>query len=145
MLSIPLVGFTEARAQNPNPVPIFKPPGFVTPPADVPCIDNSTNKLDLQCFIANDPDAARIRMEEAALFQEALTAANSGILDPFHQVETWANSRSSIPTCRLTTIWLAAIVMTQGGLCEWIVDFEHLYWGQQSGLGSHYGAGRVSK
>src|ERR1700751_874217 len=78
---------TGARAQNPNPVPIFRPPGFVIPPADVPCILPG-NKLDLQCFVKNDPDAARIRKQEAALFQEALAAANSGTLDPFHQVET---------------------------------------------------------
>src|SRR5712691_4733345 len=76
-----------ARAQNPIPVPIFPPPGFVIPPADVPCILPG-NKLDLKCFIANDPDAARVRAEEAALFQEALAAAQSGTLDPFHQVET---------------------------------------------------------
>ena len=78
---------TAARAQNPTPVPIFPPPGFVIPPSDSACILPG-NKLDLQCFIANDPDAQRIRVEEAALFQEALTAANSGTLDPFHQVET---------------------------------------------------------
>ena len=36
----------------------------------------------------NDPDAARIRTNEAMLFQEALTAAQSGTLDPFHSIET---------------------------------------------------------
>jgi cytochrome c peroxidase len=46
------------------------------------------NKLDLQCWIMNDPDAARIRTNEAMLFQEALTAAQSGTLDPFHSIET---------------------------------------------------------
>ena len=61
--------------------------GFKIPPTDVPCILPG-NKLDLQCFILNDPDAARIRTEEAGLFQEALAAAQSGILDPFHQVQT---------------------------------------------------------
>jgi cytochrome c peroxidase len=82
-----LLSSTGARAQNPSPVPIFPPPGFVVPPADVPCILPG-NKLDLQCFITHDPDAARIRAEEAKLFQFALTAAKSGKLDPFHQVET---------------------------------------------------------
>jgi len=82
-----LLPATGARAQNPTPVPIFPPPGFVIPPSDAACILPG-NKLDLQCFIANDPDAQRIRAEEAALFAEALTAANSGTLDPFHQVET---------------------------------------------------------
>jgi cytochrome c peroxidase len=81
---LPLI---HARAQNPSPVPIFPPPGFTIPPADVPCILPG-NKLDLQCFILNDPDAKRIRAEEAGLFQDALTAAQSGALDPFHQVET---------------------------------------------------------
>jgi len=56
-----------AQAQNPVPAPIFPPPGFTIPPADAPCILPG-NKLDLKCFIANDPDAARIRAEEAGLF-----------------------------------------------------------------------------
>ena len=81
LLSLP------GHAQNPTPVPIFPPPGFTVPPSDAPCILPG-NKLDLQCFIRNDPDAKRIRAEEAALFQGALTAAQSGTLDPFHQVET---------------------------------------------------------
>lgn len=81
-----LLSSPGARAQNPTPVPIFPPPGFTIPPADAPCILPG-NKLDLQCFITNDPDAKRIRMEEATLFQQALTAAKSGTLDPFHQFE----------------------------------------------------------
>jgi len=86
MLSVPLAGLTDARAQNPFPAPIFPPPGFVIPPADHPCILGG-NRLDLQCIIANDPDAQRIRAEEAALFAEAL-AVSQGMLDPFHQIET---------------------------------------------------------
>jgi cytochrome c peroxidase len=82
-----LFSSTGARAQNPSPVPIFPPRGFVVPPADVPCILPG-NKLDLQCWIKNDPDAARVVAEEAALEAEALAAAKSGTLDPFHQVET---------------------------------------------------------
>jgi cytochrome c peroxidase len=84
LLLLPTVA---GRAQNPIPAPIFPPPGFVTPPADVPCILPG-NRLDLQCFVKNDPDAQRIRAEEAALFQQALTAAQSGTLDPAHQVRT---------------------------------------------------------
>jgi cytochrome c peroxidase len=87
ILSVPLAGSTEARAQNPNPVPIFPPPGFVIPPQDSACILPG-NKVDLQCLIINDPDFLRVQAEEAALFQEALAAANSGMLDPFHQIET---------------------------------------------------------
>jgi len=86
MLSVPLAGFTDARAQNPFPAPIFPPPGFVIPPADQPCILGG-NRLDLQCIIANDPDARRVQTEEAALFAEAL-AASQGMLDPFHAIET---------------------------------------------------------
>jgi cytochrome c peroxidase len=77
---------TEARAQNPNPVPIFPPPGFNVPLADVPCILPG-NKLDLQCLINKDPDFLRVQAEEAALFQEALMASQ-GTLDPFHAIET---------------------------------------------------------
>jgi cytochrome c peroxidase len=87
ILSVPLAGSTEARAQNPFPAPIFLPPGFVVPPADQPCILGG-NRLDLQCWIKNDPDAKRIVTNEAMLFQEALTAAQSGTLDPFHSIET---------------------------------------------------------
>src|SRR6202790_2731819 len=82
-----LFSSTGARAQNPPSVPIFPPPGFVIPTADKPCILPG-NRLDLQCFVKNDPDAVRIRAEEAALEAEALAAATSGSLDPFHQVET---------------------------------------------------------
>jgi cytochrome c peroxidase len=87
MLSVPLAGFTDARAQNPNPVPIFPPLGFTVPTADVPCILPG-NKVDLQCLINNDPDFARIRTNEAMLFNEALVAAQSGALDPFHAIQT---------------------------------------------------------
>jgi len=87
ILSIPLAASTEARAQNPNPVPIFPPPGFVIPPADVPCILPG-NRVDLQCLIKNDPDFQRVPAEEAMLFQEALMAAQSDTLDPFHALET---------------------------------------------------------
>jgi cytochrome c peroxidase len=60
---------------------------YVIPPADLPCILPG-NKLDLQCIIANDPDAKRVRAEEAALEAQALAAAQSGMLDPYHQVQT---------------------------------------------------------
>jgi cytochrome c peroxidase len=53
----------------------------------MPCILPG-NRLDLQCAIANDPDFMRIRTEEAGLENQALASAQSGTLDPFHQVET---------------------------------------------------------
>ena len=62
-------------------------PDFTIPPADLPCILPG-HKLDLQCIIKNDPDAKRIRAEEAALEAQALAAAQSGTLDPYHQVQT---------------------------------------------------------
>jgi cytochrome c peroxidase len=66
---------------------VIIPPGFTIPPADMPCILTG-NKVDLQCLIANDPDFMRIRAEEAGLEAQALAAAQSGTLDPFHQVQT---------------------------------------------------------
>jgi cytochrome c peroxidase len=60
---------------------------FTIPPADKPCILPG-KKLNLQCIIANDPDAKRIRAEEAALEALALAAAQSGTLDLYHQVQT---------------------------------------------------------
>jgi cytochrome c peroxidase len=82
------IGSQKVFSQNPAP-PGAKalPAGFTIPSQDVPCILPG-NRLDLQCFIKNDPDAIRIRAEEAALEAQALAAAQSGTLDPFHQVET---------------------------------------------------------
>jgi cytochrome c peroxidase len=78
----------KVLSQNPTPPGVkVLPPGFTIPPQDVPCILPG-NRLDLQCYIKNDPDAARIRAEEAALEAQALAAAQAGGLDPFHQVET---------------------------------------------------------
>jgi hypothetical protein len=62
-------------------------PGFTIPSEDQPCILPG-NKLNLQCIIANDPDFKRIRAEEAGLEAQALAAAQSGTLDPYHQVQT---------------------------------------------------------
>ena len=102
----------DARAQNPTPVPIFPPPGFTIPPADAPCILPG-NKLDLQCFILNDPDAKRIRAEEAGLFQDALTAAQSGALDPFHQVETLGKLEIFDPNLSVNNNIACSYFMTQ--------------------------------
>jgi cytochrome c peroxidase len=62
-------------------------PDFTIPPADLPCILPG-HKLNLQCIVKNDPDFKRIRAEEAALEAQALAAAQSGTLDPYHQVQT---------------------------------------------------------
>jgi cytochrome c peroxidase len=82
------IGSQKVLSQNP---PLTKvqalPPGFTIPPQDVPCILPGM-RVNLQCLIKNDPDFIRIRAEEAALEAAALAAAQSGTLDPFHQVET---------------------------------------------------------
>lgn len=66
---------------------VVLPPGYKIPTADKPCILPG-NRLNMACIVANDPDAARIIAEEARLESQALTAARSGTLDPYHQVET---------------------------------------------------------
>jgi hypothetical protein len=75
-----------SQSLNP-PGPKTLPAGFTIPPKDVPCILPGS-RLDLQCFVNNDPDAIRIRAEEAGLEDQALAAAQAGGLDPFHKVET---------------------------------------------------------
>ena len=71
----------------PPPLNFELPAGFQIPPADQQCILPG-QRLNLQCIIANDPDAKRVRAEEAMLEAQALAAAKSGTLDPYHQVET---------------------------------------------------------
>jgi cytochrome c peroxidase len=63
------------------------PAGFTIPPQDMPCILPG-NKVNLQCLIKNDPDFLRVVAEEAGLEAQALADAQSGTLDPFHQVQT---------------------------------------------------------
>ena len=84
-----LMAVPDASAQGTPPPPLnFQlPQSFQIPPADQACILPG-EKLNLQCIIANDPDAKRVRAEEAALEAQALVAAKSGKLDPYHQVET---------------------------------------------------------
>jgi cytochrome c peroxidase len=84
-----LIGVPGASAQGTQPPPLnFQlPAGFQIPPADLPCILPG-QRLNLQCIIANDPDAKRVRAEEAMLEAQALAAAKSAKLDPYHQVET---------------------------------------------------------
>jgi cytochrome c peroxidase len=78
----------SAQSTPPPPIVNFSlPSGFQIPPSDQQCILPG-NRLNLQCIIANDPDFKRIRAEEAMLEAQALAAAKSGKLDPYHQVET---------------------------------------------------------
>src|SRR6266481_8429496 len=83
--------FSEENAENALPPPaetaLKLPAGYTIPPQDKPCILPG-NKVDIQCLILNDPDFVRIRAEEARLEAQALVAAKSGSLDPFHAVET---------------------------------------------------------
>src|SRR5712672_279312 len=77
----------SAQGTPPPPLNFQLPADFQIPPADQQCI-MSGQRLNLQCIVANDPDAKRIRAEEAMLEAQALAAAKSGKLDPYHQVET---------------------------------------------------------
>jgi len=77
----------SAQGTPPPPLNFELPAGFQIPPADQQCILPG-QRLNLQCIIANDPDAKRVRAEEAMLEAQALAAARSGKLDPYHQVET---------------------------------------------------------
>src|SRR5712672_495608 len=77
----------SAQGTPPPQLNFLLPAGFQIPPADQKCILKG-QRLDLQCIIANDPDAKRVRAEEARLEAQALAAAKSGKLDPYHQVET---------------------------------------------------------
>jgi cytochrome c peroxidase len=84
-----LMAVPDASAQGTPPPQLnfLLPAGFQIPPADQQCILPG-ERLNLQCIIANDPDAKRVRAEEARLEAQALAAAKSGKLDPYHQVET---------------------------------------------------------
>jgi cytochrome c peroxidase len=77
----------SAQGTPPPPLNFELPAGFQIPLADQQCILPG-QRLNLQCIIANDPDAKRIRAEEAMLEAQALAAAKSGKLDPYHQVQT---------------------------------------------------------
>src|ERR1700730_1872746 len=82
------IGSPKVFSQNPLPPGVKTlPAGYTIPSQDTPCILPG-NRVDLQCLIKNDPDFLRVRTEEAGLESEALAAAQSGTLDPFHQVET---------------------------------------------------------
>src|SRR6202051_2615180 len=81
------VGSQNVLSQNTPPGVKSLPASYPITQQDVPCILPG-NRLNLQCIIQNDPDAIRIRAEEAALEAQALAAAQSGTLDPFHRVET---------------------------------------------------------
>jgi cytochrome c peroxidase len=95
------LAFVPSMSAQSTPAPpivdFSLPSGFQIPPADQPCI-LSGNRLNLQCIIANDPDAKRVRAEEAMLEAQALVAAQSGKLDPYHQVETLGKLEIFDPT-----------------------------------------------
>src|SRR6202051_3909311 len=90
MALLPPIGSKKVFSQNalpPAEKALTLPAGYTIPPQDKPCILPG-NQVDLQCLILNDPDFIRIRAEEAGLEAQALAAAQSGTLDPFHRVET---------------------------------------------------------
>ena len=77
----------SAQGTPPPSLNFQLPAGYQIPPSDQKCILKG-ERLDLQCVIANDPDFKRIRAEEARLEAQALATADSGKLDPYHQVQT---------------------------------------------------------
>jgi cytochrome c peroxidase len=82
------IGSQKVFSQNPTPPGVKSlPAGYSIPQQDMRCILPG-NRIDLQCLIKNDPDFIRVMSEEAGLEAQALAAAQSGTLDPFHQVET---------------------------------------------------------
>ena len=82
------IGSQKVFSQNPTPPGVKSlPAGYTIPQQDMSCILPG-NRIDLQCLIKNDPDFIRVMSEEAGLEAQALAAAQSGTLDPFHQVET---------------------------------------------------------
>src|SRR5258707_5133878 len=91
-----VVPFASAQDTQLPQIDFPIPPVFQIPPADQQCILTG-QRLNLQCIIANDPDAKRVRAEEAMLEAQALAAAKSGKLDPYHQVETLGDLESFDP------------------------------------------------
>jgi cytochrome c peroxidase len=87
LMAVPGASAQSAQHAPAPPLNFQLPAGYQIPPSDVPCILPG-QKLNLQCAIANDPDFKRIRAEEAMLEAQALVAAKSGTLDPYHQVQT---------------------------------------------------------
>lgn len=64
------IGSQNVLSQNPTLPAVNVPAGFRIPSQDLPCILPG-NRLNLQCIIQNDPDAIRIRAEEAGLEAQA--------------------------------------------------------------------------
>src|ERR1700680_992932 len=87
LMAVPGASAQSAQHAPAPPVAFQLPAGYQIPPSDVPCILPG-QKLNLQCVIANDPDFKRVRAEEAMLEAQALVAAKSGTLDPYHPVQT---------------------------------------------------------
>ena len=87
LMAAPGASAQSAQHAPAPPLNFQLPAGYQIPLSDVPCILPG-QKLNLQCVIANDPDFKRVRAEEAMLEAQALVAAKSGKLDPYHQVET---------------------------------------------------------
>src|SRR5438270_1259287 len=91
LMAAPGASAQSAQSAQHAPAPSLNfqlPAGYQIPPPDVPCILPG-QRLNLQCVIANDPDFKRVRAEEAMLEAQALVAAKSRKLDPYHQVENF--------------------------------------------------------
>src|ERR1700686_478519 len=97
LMAVPGASAQSAQHAPTPPLTFQLPAGYQIPPSDVPCILPG-QKLNLQCVIANDPDFKRVRAEEAMLEAQALAAAKSGKLDPYHQAETLGKVGIFFPT-----------------------------------------------
>src|SRR6201988_1633958 len=87
LMAVPGASAQSAQHAPAPPLNFQLPAGYQIPPSDVPCILPG-QKLNLECAIATHPDFKRVRAEEAMLEAQALAAAKSGTLDPYHQVQT---------------------------------------------------------
>jgi cytochrome c peroxidase len=64
---------------------VSTPSHYRVPAAERPCLLPG-NRADLGCVLVNDPDAKRIRREEAGVEAQSLSAAMSMKLDPSHEI-----------------------------------------------------------
>ena len=128
----------SAQGTKPPPLNFQLSAGFQIPPADQQCILPG-QRLNLQCVIANDPDFKRVRAEEAMLEAQALAAAKSGQLDPYHQVETLGKLEIFDPKLvREQESCLQLLPRPRGRLCKWRIDLERIHRRIEPGIGSHH-------
>ena len=121
------------------------PAGYTIPLQDKPCILPG-NKVDIQCLILNDPDFVRIRAEEAGLEAQALVAAKSGSLDPFHAVETLGQLEIFDPHLSVNSNLACSFCHDPAaGIWKWRFHLERLHRRSESRLGADYKSRKISR